>query len=308
LTREQLEILRLHLQQKKGGLSTRTPRLRGPKPKPPPKPAPKYELAKYEKDVPKITQLQRKIKSWYRIHRFKEIAMEFLTADGSEKQRKRNMALWEVVSSETVYVHQLEELDRTIIQPLKAESHSFITENQIDMLFSNIESILCLNGQLLEAMKDKMDMWPSEQRFADIFIKKAPVLRLYGEYINNYGRQLEVWNSLEAKKPQFKEWTKQQSKVSLTNYLILPVQRIPRYEILLQSLLRYTDKDHADHKNILAALKKVEELNVLADAKKKEEDNRKTLTEIQQSFSGGPSLLVAHRFFFKRRTFGCCFS
>jgi len=103
----------------------------------------------------------------------------------------------------------------------------------------------------------------------------------------------------KRKKPQFKEWTKQQSKVSLTNYLILPVQRIPRYEILLQSLLRYTDKDHADHKNILAALKKVEELNVLADAKKKEEDNRKTLTEIQQSVSGGPSLLVAHRFFLK---------
>lgn len=35
-----------------------------------------------------------------------------------------------------------------------------------------------------------MEAWPAEGRFADIFIKKAPVLRLYTEYLNNYERQV----------------------------------------------------------------------------------------------------------------------
>eukprot|EP01090_Pellita_catalonica_P016886 TRINITY_DN4981_c0_g1_i2.p2 TRINITY_DN4981_c0_g1~~TRINITY_DN4981_c0_g1_i2.p2 ORF type:complete len:631 (-),score=126.39 TRINITY_DN4981_c0_g1_i2:77-1969(-) len=301
LTKEQLEILRHHLQEKKGNNSKtqKTPRHR-PKPKvpPKPKPAPKRDLADFSKHIGKIVGLQHRMRAWHRVRQVREISLEYLTHDGSERMRKRNMAMWEILSTERTYVNQLEELDRTIIQPLKSEQFSFITEAQIDMLFSNIESILCLNIQLLEAMELRMDAWPGEQHFADILIEKAPVLRLYGEYINSYDRQLEVWSKLEVKKPQFKEWAKSQS-IAILNYLILPVQRIPRYEILLRSLKKFTPKEHVDYGNILKALAKVQELNEQTDKNKRKKDNLKNLTEISRCVSGFSSLLVAHRQFLR---------
>jgi len=60
------------------------------------------------------------------------------------------------------------------------------------------------------------------------------------------------------KKPAFVQFIKTcKAKMNLGNYLILPVQRLPRYEILLEGLKRYTCEEHVDYPNILAALDKV---------------------------------------------------
>lgn len=142
-----------------------------------------------------------------------------------------------------------------------------------------------------------MEEWPSEGRFADIFIKKAPVLRLYTEYLNNYDRQVLLLTELE-KKPAFVQFLKGcKSKMNFANYLILPVQRLPRYEILLEALKKYTPEEHVDCPNIIAALDKVKELNQHVDKKKKDEDNRRTIQEIQKSVSGAPTLFIAYRTF-----------
>jgi hypothetical protein len=33
-------------------------------------------------------------------------------------------------------------------------------------------------------------------------------------------------------------------------YLIMPVQRIPRYQLLLRDLLKHTEKDHNDYESL----------------------------------------------------------
>ena len=43
----------------------------------------------------------------------------------------------------------------------------------------------------------------------------------------------------------------------LDSFLIEPVQRIPRYCLLLSELLKYTDKSHADYENLVYSLKVV---------------------------------------------------
>ncbi|KAL6051803.1 Rho guanine nucleotide exchange factor (GEF) 17 [Balamuthia mandrillaris] len=257
------------------------------------------DLSRYANDTSKIVILQRHIRSWLRVQKFRNLALDFLIAPESERLRKRSMALWEIVSTERSYVANLEDLERAIISPLRGSSHSFITEREITQLFSNLESIIGLNTQILEAMEERMDAWPSDCRFADIFIQKAPVLRLYTEYLNNYERQVQVLTELE-KKPAFVAFLKGvKSKMSLANYLILPVQRLPRYEILLESLLKYTCQEHVDYGNIIAALDKVKELNLHVDKKKKDEDNRRSIQSIQKSISGIGALYVAHRRFIR---------
>jgi len=51
-------------------------------------------------------------------------------------------------------------------------------------------------------MEDRMEKWPEECRFADIFILKAPVLRVYSQYLTNYEQQVLTLTELE-KRPSF---------------------------------------------------------------------------------------------------------
>ena len=48
--------------------------------------------------------------------------------------------------------------------------------------------------------------------------------------------------------------------------LIMPVQRIPRYNLLLSDLLRKTPHDHPDHNNIAQALHSFEDVMQYLDA------------------------------------------
>lgn len=42
--------------------------------------------------------------------------------------------------------------------------------------------------------------------------------------------------------------------------MILPIQRIPRYELLLKELLKYTATDHKDRENLESSLAKVKDV------------------------------------------------
>ena len=45
----------------------------------------------------------------------------------------------------------------------------------------------------------------------------------------------------------------------ITTYLIMPIQRLPRYVMLIQTLLKHTGSSHKDHGLLKKALKKVKE-------------------------------------------------
>lgn len=46
------------------------------------------------------------------------------------------------------------------------------------------------------------------------------------------------------------DYTEKLSGLSVESFLILPVQRIPRYVLLLQDLLKYTNATHQDFNNL----------------------------------------------------------
>jgi hypothetical protein len=59
----------------------------------------------------------------------------------------------------------------------------------------------------------------------------------------------------------FEVWLNQQERAKhnfpLDSILIMPVQRIPRYSMLLESLIKYTPTDHLDYQDLVEGLKVV---------------------------------------------------
>ncbi|KAF9921680.1 hypothetical protein FBU30_008237 [Linnemannia zychae] len=99
----------------------------------------------------------------------------------------------------------------------------------------------------------------------DIFVEIAPFLKMYSSYVKTYSSALTLINDFMNRNDRFTEFLKSTARKSecknldFQAYLMLPVQRIPRYKMLLESLLRHTPEDHPDHRKLQTAFESMEQ-------------------------------------------------
>ncbi len=80
----------------------------------------------------------------------------------------------------------------------------------------------------------------------------------YAIYLANYSSALKLLEELENKKKAIATYCQQCQDecggMTLTGLLVTPVQRIPRYQLLLQEVIKFTPAEHPDLENLGAAL------------------------------------------------------
>uniref|UniRef100_A0A672I9T2 FYVE, RhoGEF and PH domain containing 1 n=1 Tax=Salarias fasciatus TaxID=181472 RepID=A0A672I9T2_SALFA len=115
-------------------------------------------------------------------------------------------------------------------------------------IFSNICSIYCFHQQfLLPALQKRMEEWESNPRIGDILQKLAPFLKMYGEYVKNFDRAMELTIIQEIQEERC-------GNLTLQHHMLEPVQRIPRYELLLKDYLHRLPEDAPDHRDAQKSL------------------------------------------------------
>ena len=88
--------------------------------------------------------------------------------------------------------------------------------------------------------------------------------------------------------------------LSLQAFLVTPVQRIPRYKMLLEDMLKHTPEDHPDHENLRNALKLVSEIAKSVNETIRNHELMLKMLDIQKSIIGFPqNILVPGRRFLK---------
>jgi hypothetical protein len=78
----------------------------------------------------------------------------------------------------------------------------------------------------------------------------------------------------------------------------MPVQRVPRYELLLRELIGVTEHDHRDYANLTKAMELVKSVAAAINDSKREADGLMKIAAVQETLEGLPgafSLLVAGR-------------
>ncbi len=71
--------------------------------------------------------------------------------------------------------------------------------------------------------------------------------------------------------------------LSLESYLIMPVQRVLRYKMLLEEIVKNTDAESEDYKDLNTALGMLSERAVQCNAAIKRRENTEALRRIQKS-------------------------
>ncbi|XP_041858807.1 FYVE, RhoGEF and PH domain-containing protein 1 isoform X2 [Melanotaenia boesemani] len=184
------------------------------------------------------------------------------SAELSVHQRVFNIAN-ELLHTEIAYVSKLHLLDQVFCGRLleEARSRSSFPCDVVQGIFSNICSIYCFHQQfLLPALQKRMEEWDSNPRIGDILQKLAPFLKMYGEYVKNFDQAMELVNVWMERSAQFKAIIQEIQReercgnLTLQHHMLEPVQRIPRYELLLKDYLHRLPEDAPDFRDAQKSL------------------------------------------------------
>jgi hypothetical protein len=231
------------------------------------------------------------------------------------RQLKRMYAAQEILETEVRYVRCLEsmvdnykrELERSASTSAAAPSgpQSLASPAQIRTLFSNAQAILNTNRVLLNQVRARVGQWDAHSRLGDVFLRIADFFKIYIEYANNYDAAHEQFDQLIDSSEAFVRFCEAMElrdglDLGLEDLLIMPVQRLPRYVMLLESLLKYTPAVHPDRDALQQAATKIQEISQQINDTNREVEQRRRVFEIQQSLAlapGQPGIVAPHRIF-----------
>lgn len=211
-----------------------------------------------------------------------------LSQPTDSNEAKRTRVAQEILETERTYVKALKSLHQYYIIPLcehlQSDQEPIIDHAQRSNIFGNIEEILGLAQSFLQALEIKLQNWGPMQTLGDTFKTHAMFFKIYVMYTNQYQEGVKGITSLLKSDDRAKRVAKRASKAGcqdVSSLMINPIQRLPRYVLLLKELRKRTPDSHPDAQLLEAALA---DIHVVADhvneRLRSHEDNAKIL-EIQ---------------------------
>eukprot|EP01080_Neovahlkampfia_damariscottae_P006896 gene6896-11058_t len=231
----------------------------------------------------------------------------------AKRAKERVNLLFEILDSESKYVQFLNVCHDlyfvplttgTVYNPKNKKKLLISSENAMTLFPPDLATIIQFNNTLTQNLQDKFKenkTNPMDICIGEVFNKFGPFFKIYSRYMQHYQKSIDNVMALQAKNAEFSRWLKSNQKksqsngLSLKSLLIMPVQRIPRYTLLLSSLIKNTEKDHPDFKKLCDALIEMESIAEFQDKKINEATNKVIVKEIAEKLK--ISLFQPHRKF-----------
>uniref|UniRef100_S4RY97 Rho guanine nucleotide exchange factor 17 n=1 Tax=Petromyzon marinus TaxID=7757 RepID=S4RY97_PETMA len=145
--------------------------------------------------------------------------------------------------------------------------------------------------------------------FARSNFSKDILANSYSAYIDNFLNAKDAVRLAKEAKPAFNRFLEQcmrenKEKQALADLMIKPVQRIPRYELLIKDLLKHTPEEHPDHSSLTVAQRDVrllaERINQGKRDAEEAERAARVLQEVEAHIEGATELVAPLRKFLKQ--------
>jgi hypothetical protein len=239
----------------------------------------KLDLKSY--DAKKATLCQSVIRSWFAKQEYKFLKEQFSL---------RTNLVKEMLNTEQFYLQCLNTLVKIYLLPLRETGirnaqEAFISLEDVRIIFGSVEVIYNINMEFCKKLEEKVNTWSSHQKIGSVFLSIGQFLKVYTQYINNYNQAASRLEECKKNKlfAQFLLDCKSLPKVELelSSYLIMPIQRIPRYQLLLDGLVKATPKDHPDYTDLSSALKQIVSVADYMNERKRDVENILHMTNLQ---------------------------
>ncbi|XP_066106560.1 rho guanine nucleotide exchange factor 17 [Saccopteryx bilineata] len=218
-----------------------------------------------------------------------------------------------LLDTEQSYVESLRTLMQGYMQPLKQPENSVLCDpSLVDEIFDQIPELLEHHEQFLEQVRHCVQTWHAQQKVGDLLIQsfsKDVLVNIYSAYIDNFLNAKDAVRVAKEARPAFLKFLEQsmrenKEKQALSDLMIKPVQRIPRYELLVKDLLKHTPEDHPDHPLLLDAQRNIkqvaERINKGVRSAEEAERHARVLQEIEAHIEGMEDLQAPMRRFLRQ--------
>uniref|UniRef100_A0A3Q3AJ41 Rho guanine nucleotide exchange factor 17 n=1 Tax=Kryptolebias marmoratus TaxID=37003 RepID=A0A3Q3AJ41_KRYMA len=225
----------------------------------------------------------------------------------------RKHVMMTLLDMEQSYVESLRTLIQGYMRPLKQPDGGAIVDPQlVDEMFYQIPEILEHHEQFLEEVAGCVGQWHDRQTVGHILIQsfsKEALANMYSAYIDNFLIAKDAVRIAKEAKPAFHKFLEQnmrenKEKQALGDLMIKPVQRIPRYELLVKDLLKHTSEDHPDHVLLLDAQRDIkrlaERINKGRRSAEEAEREARVIQEIETHIEGVEHILNPQRKFLRQ--------
>jgi len=214
-------------------------------------------------------------------------------AEDGEMEKLRMRAIEEIINSEKTYLRQLEMIEEYFMNPI--QDSGLLPRQTFVSIFGDILGIRQVNKELLNEME------VSTEKIGKVFLELAPYLKFYSTYANDFQEATKLVEQWTEKSKPFKELLSNQEsrpevKMKLNSLLITPVQRIPRYKLLLEDIIKNTPRFHPDKTNLEQARTQIDAVAWHINDQIKEHESNMIMVDIQTSLQGGlPKILKPGR-------------
>ncbi|XP_064020919.1 rho guanine nucleotide exchange factor 26 isoform X2 [Pogoniulus pusillus] len=217
----------------------------------------------------------------------------------SQEERKRQEAIFEVISSEHSYLLSLEILIRMFKN--SRELSLTMTKTESHHLFSNITDVYEASKKFFTELEARHQSSICIDDISDIVEKHSSAFDPYVKYCTNEVYQQRTLQKLLATNPAFKEALSRIEahedcrSLPMISFLILPMQRVTRLPLLMDTICQKTPKDSPKYENCKRALKEVSKLVRLCNegARKMERTEMMYTINSQLEFKIKPFPLVS---------------
>lgn len=250
-------------------------------------------------------------------------ALKLYKLDASPSPRV--LAAVELVETERRYVADLQIVQFALVVPLRRNTMEFENANvkgpkkgfsiklrneealhsqlilkhsQLEIIFSNWESILSVNSAFMEAIQARIRLWHQQdaasQTIGAVLLEHIPLFKMYCSYCSNFEKSQSLLAKLRLKSQNFANFlqTIQESGVTggktLNSYFITPIQRVPRYIMLIAELLKCTPPTHADYPLLQEALQMVERIAIDINESVRVKENHTLVAKLESTFLSNP--------------------
>ncbi|KAI3353394.1 hypothetical protein L3Q82_019927, partial [Scortum barcoo] len=196
---------------------------------------------------------------------------------------KRECCLQEIRQTEEKYSDTLESILQHFMKPLE----KFLQAQDIESIFINIEDLAYTHRNLLGEVRNSISNNGARNLY-QVFLNYKERLLLYGRYcsqVETSTKHLDkLANTREDIKMKLEECSNRANsgRFSLRDLLMVPMQRVLKYHLLLQELVKHTT-DPTDKENLRTALDAMRDLAQCVNEVKRDNEIIRQITTFQLS-------------------------
>ncbi|KAI7903535.1 uncharacterized protein BX663DRAFT_551254 [Cokeromyces recurvatus] len=198
-------------------------------------------------------------------------------SDPNAPKNTRDKVVLELLETERKYVQDMEILQNYMRE---LQIQKIVSPDTIHYLFGNLNALVDFQRRFLIQLEELAEKSPEEQRIGLLFIQMEDSFSVYEPYCANYysAQDLVVQETPRLQKladilnPTYQ----------LPSMLIKPVQRICKYPLLLQELVKSTDKSWPYYHETLQSVEAIKRVTEKVNETQRQHENSQAVEELKK--------------------------